>query len=186
MQECVKAVGVRYNLPVTLERVAASAEGSVSIQVEGLALYIPASVGITDPLMKDLSFGIEKRQHRILGHRVMIRRGAAPKTTKRVGAKSAASASVAQDAIDQCILPTVLRKIESSDDFIRYYGRCLVNFEALKIQTVRPSAGRSLSVTLLSLADAPTVRSLNGSLTVNAANGPVTVSVLAYPETTLE
>lgn len=183
---CLKAVGTRYAEPVTLERIAASNEGGFSIQVEGIAIYIPAEIPVTAPLYKDLKYSLQQRNGRILGHVVLIRRGAAPDTLKdgkEVKALSNASKSLVQNAVDSCMQPMVLRKIETAEDFILYYGRCIVSDKNLKVRELRPAPNHPMTVAVLSQAETPTVQSLNGTVTVVAENGPVTVSVLAYPQT---
>lgn len=181
---CLAAVSRRYATPVAVERMAAAAEGGFSTQVEGIAIYVPQSVAVTDALMKDLQFALEHRQGHILGHLVMIRRGEAPSNLKQVKALGEASEkSAVQTAVDECFQPMSLRRIDTSEDFILYYGRCIVSAKNLKVRELHPAPGHPMSVALLSTGDTPTVRSMNGTVTVVAANGPVTVSVLAYPET---
>jgi hypothetical protein len=160
-----------------------ASEGGFSVQVEGLALWVPENVAVTDSLMKDLHFAIEHRQGRILGHMVMIRRGEAPSTTKSVKALGETNKSAVQSAVDQCFQPMSLRRIDTAEDFILYYGRCITEAKNLKVREMHPAPGHPMSVALLSMGDTPTVRSMNGPVTVVAANGPVTVSVMAYPET---
>lgn len=180
---CVKGVGQRYGAELTLERLAASAEGEVSVQVEGLAIYVPAAVAVTSPLMRDLQRGLDARQGRVLGHPVTIRRGPAPSADKPAKA-SLEKTGLVQAALDRCLQPMVLRRIDSSEDFILYYGRCLADAKELKIREMRPAAGRAMGITLLSLAEEPVVRGLNGPVSVVAANGPVTLTVVAYAQTT--
>lgn len=180
---CLKAVGTRYAQSVTLERIAASNDGVFSVQVEGIAIYIPSEIAVTDALYKDLQYGIQKRNGRILGHPVLLRRGAAPDRNKDVKALAEAPKSLVQNAIDGCMQPMVLRKVETAEDFILYYGRCITQDKSLKVRELRAAPNHPMSVTLLSLADGPTVQSLNGAVTVLAENGPVTVKVLAYPQT---
>lgn len=181
---CVVAVGRRYNQNISIERLATAAEGGFSVQIEGLAIYVPENVAITDALMKDLNRSLEIRNGRVLGHPVVIRRGAAPSANKPAFKSAGADVvSAVQNAVDACFQPMSLRRIETAEDFILYYGRCIAEDKTLKVRELHPAPGHPMSVNLVSMADVPTVRSLNGAVKVAAANGLVTVSVIAYPET---
>ena len=177
LEPCIESLNRRYNTTLTLARLAEAASGGVSTQVEGLAIYVPSGIALTSPVMRDLQHGLDARQHTILGHRVVIRRGQAPSTLK-AGQKSALQA-----AVDGCMQPMALRPILSAEDFIQYYGRCILKAEALKVRALRAAPAHPMTVELVSVADIRTVRALNGPVSVRAAGDLVTVSVLAYPET---
>lgn len=91
--------------------------------------------------------------------------------------------NAAQSALDRCILPMVVRKVESGADFIRYYGGCLNRAPELKIKALKQSPGHRLGVLVLSAAEKPALDRLNGSVSVNTETGPVKVLLMAYSET---
>lgn len=76
---CIAAVARRYNQSVKIERLTAAPEGSMTAQVEGLAIYVPEGAAITDPVMRDLNHALSRRAGRILGHPVSVRRAVAVK-----------------------------------------------------------------------------------------------------------
>jgi hypothetical protein len=181
LKPCVTAVGRRYGKDVTLEKLAAAPEGSMSTQVEGLALYLPADVAVTEPLMRDVQFGLGRRGDRVLGHQVLVRRGLpAPSSNKPVTTPAALTRSVLQAAVDACPRTMVVRRIETSADFIAAYGGCILADKKLQVSLIRPAAAQPMGVLVQSDADAPVVRSLNGVVTIPAAGGPVMVSVAAF------
>jgi hypothetical protein len=76
----------------------------------------------------------------------------------------------------------VLRDIHSAEDFLKYYGHCIISYSVLKVREVRPAVGHTFGITLLSAADRAIVESLNGTVSVNSSQGRVTLLVLAYQE----
>ena len=182
---CIAGIGRRYDATLTLAPMARSTPGSISVQIEGLAIYVPETIAVTSPLMKDLQNGLDLRRGRLLDHPVVLRRGVAPPPASTDKTELQSPRSLAQAAINSCILPMtmVVRRIESSEDFIRYYGHCIIDSKPLKVNRILPVLGRHMSVLLASAADSIIITSLNGSVTVNSADGPVTISITAYPET---
>jgi hypothetical protein len=178
---CVTGLGRRYGAELVVQRLAAAAEGDFAIQVEGLAIYVPAETAVTSPLMKDINRGLALRKGKILGHRVALRRGPAPSANKP-GPEKGAQISAAQGAIDRCVMTAVVRQIDSSEDFLKHYGGCLMRAPELKVREMRPAPGQKLTVALLSLAEEKIVQSLTGRVSVPGADGPVNVSLVAYPQ----
>lgn len=86
----------------------------------------------------------------------------------------------AQDALDACLIPTIVRKIESGADFIRHYGGCLAQQRSLRVVEMRQSPAQKLGVILLSQAERPVVARLTGPVKVVAENGPVEIQLVAY------
>ena len=179
---CVQGVSKRYNQPVRVERMAQQKEESMGVQIEGLALYVPEHVAVTDALMRDLNHALTARGGRILGHPVVVRRAPLPSENKPAFGPGLQTKSALQNTLDGCMHAQVTRRIESSEQFIALYGRCIILDSKLRVSDVRPAAGRPLGVTLQSGADDTVVRSLNGLVRVDAENGPVVLSVVAYSE----
>ena len=183
LSPCIAAVARRYGKTVKIDRLAIAPEGTMSAQVEGLAIYLSADIAVTDPVMRDLQYALSRRDGRILGHPVTVRRGAPQASSnKPITTPAALTRSSLQGAVDSCLHTLNIRRIETSEDFIQYYGACIVADKQLQVREIRPAAGQPLGVTVQSLADAPTVRSLNGLIKVPTAKGPVIVSVVAYAQ----
>lgn len=141
-------------------------ELSLKPEAKGLVL----ETGLTtlgSPLLRDLQLGLSRRDNRLLGHPIIVRRAMVPSRSSRV-----------QDVIDGCMKPMVLRKIETGADFLKVYGACLAQDKAIK--EVRPSASRKLGLTVLAAGDQPQVESLTGVVSVIALNGRVELQVIAY------
>lgn len=119
---------------------------------------------------RDLMAGLSRRENRLLGHTVRV---------LTQGEVAPAAVSAVQAALTQCILPTVVRDIQTGDDFVKIYGRCLTRNEDLKIKEIR--GGQGLSVNLKTEQSGAQVEALNGFVTVNAGKGPVSVMIVAYP-----
>ena len=177
---CVGALARRYNSPLSVESLPNAPENGVGAQVEGLAFYVPEQVAVTDPLMRDLQEGLSSRRGRVLGHQAFVRRGSAPTANKPLLAPEALTQSSVQSAIDACITIQPVRRIRTSEEFIRLYGRCIVSDRRLGIKEIVPAPGRPMSVMLLSEAGLEVVRTLNGVVSVDHHEGPVRVSVIAH------
>ncbi|MFA6317974.1 MAG: hypothetical protein WC943_11185 [Elusimicrobiota bacterium] len=173
MQPCAEGVSRRAGMSLKVEigavRPAAADEGPVM----GIVLRT-GDASIASQGMRDLNTSLRQRNFELLGHPVLVRRASDEAATRK---------SAAQEAIDSCMLTTVLRKIESAGDFIGAYGKCITSSEALKVRELRPAPNREMGVLALSSGGEVTVQSLNGSVTVNSESGPVTVLIIAHPET---
>lgn len=179
LKPCADALSARYGTEVAAERVASAQGGEFSIQIEGIVFLVPAGVAKTDAVLRDLEHGIARRGRKILGHPAFAR----PRAPESKKDKDGAELSVAQGAIDRCILPMMLRKLESGADFIKVYGTCLKRDSTLKVQDLRPSPAHALGVMLLSQAAEPTLSKISGHVVVDTEHGPVQVMIVAYPET---
>lgn len=158
---CMEAVSGRYETTVIVK------SDLIQKDVMGIAIETKAPAG--SALLRDLSHSLSIRGGALLGH---------PATIRREGEGIARSAL--QGAVDRCIQPMVVRKIETSEDFLRYYEGCIRRAPELKVLDIRPAAG--LSVTVLTAATGRILQTLNGPIVVNAGEGPVAISVVAYPE----
>lgn len=174
LEPCMEKISGNYGARVTVKAGVVEAGEGDRGPILGLILWTSKGVTLENPMLRDLNYAIHARYDILLGH---------PAVVRREGEQDLAARSAAQDSVDRCLLPMVVRKIESGADFVRYYGRCISQDKSLKVMDIRPSLGHKLAVTVLSAADRPTVESLNGIVTVNAEDGPVSVLVLAYPET---
>lgn len=172
IKPCLSQVSTRYGAAVTAKKAAAAPEGGLAPQVQGIVLRIPTTVNLTNPLIRDLNQGIKSRNGRILGHPAMV----------RIEDDAKPAISAAQAALDNCLMTAVIRPVETSEDFIRYYGHCITQAQALKVTELRPSPGHKLGVIALCHGDKSLVESLNGYVAVSGEEGPVKVMVLAYPQ----
>lgn len=165
---CLAAVGRK--LPATLEIQGGFITAAQAGRPAKTGLLIKTDLVAGSKAHRDLIAGLSRRENRMLGHtvRVLTRGEAAP-----------ASVSAVQAALAQCILPTIVRDIQTGDDFVRIYGRCLTRNEDLKIKEIR--GGQGLSVNLKTEQSGAQVEALNGFVTVNAGKGPVSVMIIAYP-----
>ncbi|MBI5623036.1 MAG: hypothetical protein HY924_04575 [Elusimicrobia bacterium] len=173
LQPCAEGVSRRSALSLKAElgvvRTATESEGPLM----GIVLRT-GDASIASQGMRDLNYSLRQRNFELLGHPVLLRRA----SDEAAGRKSAA-----QDAVDSCMLTTVLRKIESGADFIKAYGKCITSSEVLKVKELRPAPNRELGVVALTAGGDMVVQSLNGGVTVASETGPVTVLIIAYPET---
>ena len=164
---CLKAVGAKYSATLEIEA------GQLAIATEGQPLK-PGLILKTDIVPgskadRDLVSSLERRDGRLLGHRVLL-------LTR--GEVAPSSVSAVQAALHQCIMTTVVRDLQTGADFIKIYGSCLTHNPDLKIDELRPGSG--LTVDMKTEADVKSVEALNGFATVNAGKGPVTVMIIAY------
>lgn len=179
LQPCMAALSLKYGAQLEAALGTPAVQDRFNAQVEMLMLRVPASASITSPLMRDLNRALALRANRILGHRAAIERV----DDKRVEALDASAAGPAQDAIDSCMLPDVVRRVESGADFIKYYGGCLRRARALRVVDMKPWPGHQLGVVLLTEGDHVAAQSLTGSVRVSSAKGPVEVELVAYTQT---
>ena len=165
---CVKAVSSRYQTRIDVET------GFLSTGVPAkTGLLIRTALVAGSKSHRDLVSSVERRGGRLLGHTARVLASGEP-------APSAISAPV-QSALRRCILPAVVRDIQTGEDFVRIYGSCLLRDEELKIVELR--ASRGLAVTLKTAQSPNSVESLNGFVTVDAGKGPVSVMMIAYSAT---
>ena len=164
---CLKAVGARYSSDMSIKGglLAAASEGAPV--KPGLLLKTDLVPG--SKAHRDLVASLERRHGVLLGHRVRLlcRGEVAP-----------SSVSAVQQALKQCIMTTVVRDIQTGEDFVKIYGSCLTKNPDLKIDELR--AGRGLTVDMKTEQDSKGVEALNGYVTVNAGKGPVSVMIIAY------
>ncbi len=175
LKPCADALSSRYGSTVLATHGTPVVQDGFSAQVEMLKLEVPAGTPATSPLMRDLNRGLSLRNGRILGHRAFIEREA----DKKVDV-AAAGLEGAQSAIDRCILPMVVRKIESGDDFIKYYGGCLRKASDLRVVDMKPWPGHKLGVVIMTDGGRVVAQSMTGPVSVVAANGPVKIDLVAY------
>ncbi len=167
---CVKAVSATYGTRVTVqEGTVAPQAGRMSAQVEVLMLQVPAGTGVESSVMKDLNRAVSLRGGRLLGHPVVV---------------VPAERKTPQQALNECVLPMVVRDVANGDDFIRYYGGCLRRVAEFGIVEMQQSPSTPLGVMLLTRGDQPTIQSLTTSVQVPSQNGPVKVELIAYQTAT--
>lgn len=164
---CLKAVGARYSADMTLKGGLLSVASAGSPVKPGLILKTDLVPG--SKAHRDLLASLERRRDELLGHRVRV-------LTR--GEVAPSSVSAVQLALKQCIMTTVVRDIQSGEDFVKIYGSCLTRNPDLKIDELR--AGRGLTVDMKTEQDSVGVEALNGYVTVNAGKGPVSVMIIAY------
>ncbi len=170
---CLSAVSTHYGTDVRVTVGTLSEEGEFTAQVETLLLTVPDGYPVTSLLMRDLSHGLALRHGRLLGHPVMLQR--------RDPEVSAQEANPAQEALAACMLPMVMRRIQSGADFIRYYGGCLRQDRRLAVVALKPWAGHPMGVVVMSSAPRPVVESLSTTVSVPARGGRVTVDLVGHP-----
>jgi hypothetical protein len=154
LQPCFTALSKRYGASVRL-----------AADQKGLALLLDSNVTMTSPLRRDLGRALERRENALLGHPVVLR---------RAGDEPARLSSL-QRQYDECLKPMVLRRIDSSADFLKYYGACFS-----KDFQIQPSPAHKLG---LMVQGAGTTDALNGVIRVLAQGGEVELMVMAYSET---
>src|SRR5688572_22125259 len=122
---CVESVSAAYGAKISIRQgTPVSPENEMGIQVQMLLIEVPQGTTITSAVMKDLNRALSVRNSRLLGHQAMVVR-AEPQIT-------------AQQALDNCVLPTVVRDIQSGADFIKFYGVCLKNTKEFQIVEMQP------------------------------------------------
>lgn len=171
---CMNALSSHYGMSVQAKSGTPNVEGEMSVQVEELLLKVPASAPVTSPLLRDLNHGLSLRGNRILGQKALVDRGADERTQS--------AASEAQDALDHCMLPQVLRRIDSGDDFIKYYGGCLRHDDALRVVALQSWPGHQLGVIVLTQGGDVVAEGMTGPVQVTGENGPVKVDLVAYTQ----
>lgn len=164
---CVAATGAKYKASFKAQAGFLHAPQSGKPAKSGLLIKTDLPAGST--ALRDLEFALNRRAHQLLGHDARV---LAP------GETAPSAISEVQEALEQCMLPTVVRDIRTGEDFIKVYGKCLTRNADLKVKEVR--AGEGLSITILSERNGGGLEALNGFVTVNAGKGPVTVMVVAY------
>lgn len=174
LAECLTALSTKYSVDLTARRGTVTREDSFTAQVQVLMIMVPKSIAASSPLMRDLNHGLAARQNRLFGHKAVIERSD-DRTVSILNAP-------AQEALDGCLMPTVLRKIESGADFIKHYGSCLRQSSRLGIKDLRQSPAHQYAVIVLSGAERPVVAALTGPVKVLGSNGQVEIQLLAYSE----
>ncbi len=167
VQPCLNAVTARYGLALKAEPGRVEDSGSF-----GIVIYA-GNVSVAAPVMRDLNHAIAARGGELLGHTALLRREAERQILKT---------SLAQEALDSCLLPAVLRKVETAQDFITHYGSCLTMDAKLQVKEMRQSPGHTLGVALVTAADEIVAEGLNGVVAVMAESGRVELMIMAYPE----
>lgn len=164
---CLKAVGARYSAEMSIKGGLLFAASEGSPVKPGLILKTDLVPG--SKAHRDLVASLARRHDVLLGHKVRL-------LTR--GEVAPSSVSAVQAALRQCIMTTVVRDIQSGEDFVKIYGSCLTKNPDLKIDELR--AGRGLTVDMKTEQDSKGVEALNGYVTVNAGKGPVSVMIIAY------
>jgi len=164
---CLKAVAENDGIRMELQGGFIAAATAGHPPVTGLILKTDLVPGSKPH--RDLLASLARRDGRLLGHKVRV---------LTQGEVLPESVSTVQAALKQCIMTTVIRDIQTSADFVKIYGGCLVKNPDLKIDEIRPSAG--MTVTLKTEQPEMGVEALNGFVTVNAGKGPVQIMVIAY------
>ena len=167
VKPCIAAVARKYAANALTEPGFLSAPQSGQPGKTGLLVKTDLVAGSKGH--RDLMAALSRRDGRLLGHltKVLTKDQTLP-----------TSISTLQQAIDGCMLLTVVREIRSGEDFVKIYGKCLTRNPDLMITDLRPAEG--LVVTLRTNAAGPQVEAYNGFVTVNAGKGPVQVMVVAY------
>ncbi len=166
---CVAALTATYGKRVAIGEGTVSAQGRMSAQVEVLMLEVPAGTGVEAPVMKDLNKAVAARGGRLLGHPAVV---------------VAEQRKTPQEALNECILPMVVREISTGADFIKAYGVCLRKIPEFGIVEMQPWPSKPLGVILLTKADHPVAESLTTAVEVSSLEGPVKVELIAYASTT--
>jgi hypothetical protein len=167
MAPCLDSVSATYGVKVTIRQgTPATPENEMGVQVQMLLLEVPQGTTITSPVMKDLNRALSARKSRLFGHQTMVVR-AEPQIT-------------AQKALDVCILPTVVRQIQSGADFIKFYGTCLKKTAEFQITDMQPWPGKRLGVIVTTKAPKLVQDRLTTPVMVDGAEGPVVVELVAY------
>jgi hypothetical protein len=164
---CLKVVAEKYAARMELQGGFLSAASAGHAPVTGLILKTDLVPGSKPH--RDLLASLARRNGQLLGHKVRV---------LARGEVMPESVSAVQSALRQCIMTTVIRDIQTSADFVKIYGSCLVKNPDLKINEIRPGAG--MTVTLKTEQPQLGVEALNGFVTVNAGKGPVQIMVIAY------
>ncbi len=167
LNPCIEGINSRYGVSLKARPGIVALGGVPGIVIE------TGATPIISPVMRDLHLALSNRDHRIFGHPVRVIREDAIRPL---------SLSAVQKSIDFCMLPTVVRRIRNSADFLKIYGGCITGDKSLKVLEMRPWSGDDLVVTLQSSADQSVIESLNGTVSVNPGFGPVSVMIVAYPE----
>lgn len=172
LNPCIEGINSRYGVSLKARPGIVSLSAGIKGGVPGIVIETGAAP-IISPVMRDLNHALSNRDHRIFGHPVRV---------IREGVIRPLSQSVVQQSIDRCMLPTVVRRIRNSADFLKIYGGCITGDKSLKVLEMRPWSGDDLVVTIQSAADRLVIESLNGTVSVNPGHGPVSVMIVAYPK----
>ncbi|MBI5630650.1 MAG: hypothetical protein HY921_07185 [Elusimicrobia bacterium] len=170
LEPCFQKISADYRVPISVRSGLVKTEADPTA---GIILLLPDASLEQRALARSLGYSLSLRSGSLLGYQAQV----------LLRDDSALAASHLQQAIDRCVQPMVLRDIDSGADFVRYYGRCVVEEPGLKVKEIRPAQGQRLAVTVLSSADPDTVDALNGIVSVPGRAGEVRVLVVAYPET---
>lgn len=162
IKPCLASVSRRYNVKT---EIAAAAVAGIEIKT--------GAAGFGTPIYKDLTHALSLRGGKLLGH---------PARVLNKSQIDADSRSIVQNSLDRCLLPMVIRPVQSSEDFIRIYGGCIIQDSSLKVKEIRPARGHRLAVTILTDVETPAIESFNGVISVTGDNGPVQIMVMAYAQ----
>lgn len=157
LQPCLSAIASAYGTELSLKS-----------EANGLVIETGLT-SATSPLLRDLNYGLQKRQNRLLGHPIQVRRSVVPQRRSRI-----------QAVVDSCIRTMVIGRIDSGADFLKVYGGCLKQEPSIK--EASPSKSLQLGLNVLATGTQPEVESLNGLVSVRAMNGLVELLVVAYPQ----
>jgi len=174
---CLSAVSAHYAISLKADRGVVGVLSSGHGAALGIVITAGATTLVGNSMARDVNYAISQRGGKLLGFTAILRREGDPMP---------AIPSLAQDAIDRCMLPMIVRKIETGADFIQYYGGCLRRAPELKVVDLKPWAGHQLGVMILTNDEAAAAESLDGVVTVHGDKGPVSVDMVAYPKTVFQ
>lgn len=174
LKPCLAGVSKRYAMGLQVDRGVVGAVANGRGAVLGIVITADSTLLVGNSMIRDLNYALSLRGGQLMGFKAVVRRTTDP---------APAVPSAAQAAIDRCMLPTVVRKIETGDDFINYFGGCLRRAPELKVADLKSWTGHQLGVMVLTDSEGAAAESINGVVTVNGETGPVKVDVVAYPKT---
>lgn len=163
---CLSAVGSKYQARMTLQTGLVS--GAVAGHPAKPGLLLKTDLVPGSKAHRDLIDALALRNETLLGHpvRLLVR-----------GQADVAAVSPVQNALSSCPTASVVRDLNSSEDFIKIYGSCLTRNAQFQIALIQP--GDDMTVTLMTEQAPVAAASLNGYVTVNAGAGPVRFMILA-------
>ncbi|MBI3553229.1 MAG: hypothetical protein HY077_12105 [Elusimicrobia bacterium] len=170
---CMSAVSTRYALSLKADRGVVGTVKNGRGAILGIVMTAGTTTRVGNSMVRDLNYGISLRGGYLLGFKAVVRGENDP---------APVVPSLAQEALDRCVMPMVIRSIESGEDFIKYYGGCLRRAPELKVEDLKPWTGHQLGVLILTGEEGAAAEGLNGVVTVNGAKGPVNLDVVAYPK----
>ncbi len=174
LKPCLDGVSARYAVLLKDDRGVVATVKNGRGAILGIVITAGTTNRVGNSMVRDLNYAISQRGGQLLGFKAVIRGENDPLPV---------IPSLAQEAVDRCMLPMVIRTIESGDDFIKFYGGCLRQAPELKVEQLASWKGHQLGVMILTDNEGPAAEGINGVVTVTGAKGPVSVELVAYPKT---